>query len=101
MFFIFVATITAANFEVFVAYSNELQYGITALYEGEMLSLVAVFVTVWLILYNSTFSNYRTRYFTLVAIAARVTSWFVFSLMCETPAESGWDPRTVKWLFMT
>jgi len=72
--YIFLATITAINFEVFIAYSNEEQYEITELFEGGMLAIMTFLTTVLLILYNSSFSKIGTKYFTLLALIARIIS---------------------------
>lgn len=81
LLYIFVASITCANFEVFVAYSNEHFYHITPLFEGEMITVMFVMTAFFLVLYNSAFANIRTRRFSTIAIVARVSSWAVFAAM--------------------
>jgi len=81
LLYIFVASITCANFEVFIAYSNEHFYHITPLFEGEMITTMFVMTAFFLVLYNSAFANIRTRRFSTVAIIARVSSWAVFAAM--------------------
>ena len=81
--FMFFAAVSSPNWEVFVAYSNEEQYHITPLFEGGMITITFIATAIWLILYNSTFSNVRTRYFTIVAIIMRALGIFIFALMVE------------------
>ncbi len=69
--FIMIVTLTYPNFEVFLSYSNEEQFEITPIFEGSMITVVAFFASIWLILYNSTFASLRTRHFTFAAIMMR------------------------------
>jgi uncharacterized membrane protein len=73
------AAICSFNWEVYIAYSNEEQYHITPLFEGGMITITFITTAFWLILYNSTFSNVRTRYFVLVAILMRVLGILIFA----------------------
>ena len=69
--FIMFVTLSYPNFEVFLSYSNEEQFEITPIFEGSMVTVVAFFASIWLILYNSTFASLRTRRFTFAAIMMR------------------------------
>jgi hypothetical protein len=75
------AALTSLNWEVYIAYSNEEQYHITPLFEGGMITITFIITAIWLILYNSTFSNVRTRYFVVVAILMRVLGVAIFASM--------------------
>ena len=75
------AALTSLNWEVYIAYSNEEQYHITPLFEGGMITITFILTAIWLILYNSTFSNVRTRYFVVVAILMRVLGVAIFASM--------------------
>jgi hypothetical protein len=79
--YMFFAALSTLNWEVYIAYSNEEQYNITPLFEGGMITITFIATAIWLILYNSTFSNVRTRYFTIVAIIMRALGIFIFALM--------------------
>lgn len=70
--YIMIVTLTFVNYEVYIAYSNEEQYGITACFEGTMLTITFFMTTFWLALYNSVFINALTRRITFWAIIARV-----------------------------
>lgn len=70
--YITVVTLTFINFEVYIAYSNEEVYEISAVFEGTMLTIVFFMTTFWLIAYNSIFINALTRRLTFWAILARV-----------------------------
>lgn len=60
-----------------------------------MLTILFIFTTIWLVLYNSTFSKMRTRYFTLVAVFARIFSIVLFSKIVSTDNTA----KNVKWMF--
>jgi hypothetical protein len=93
--FMFFAAVSSPNWEVFVAYSNEEQYHITPLFEGGMITISFIMSAIWLILYNSTFSNARTRWFTIKAVFMRAVGVGLFASMVEV------DQRTevVKIIF--
>ena len=55
LLYLVVVTLTLPNFEVYIAYSNEEQFEISALFEGSMVTIACVIATVWLALYGSVF----------------------------------------------
>ena len=66
-----VLSLSCVNFEVFLTYMNEEKFHILPVVEGSMITVVAFFASIWLILYNSTFASWRTRRFTFIAIVMR------------------------------
>ena len=80
LLYIAFVTLSCANFEVFVCYSNEEQVGIKTIFEGSMATVVYFATTIWFALYNSVWMNKRNRYFILSAIIARYCStWLLAS----------------------
>lgn len=91
--YVIVITLLAANFEVYICYSNEEQYEIKTIFEGSMVTLSYLITTLWLILYNSTLTNIRNRYFSAAAIVVRWASsiWLSFQVREVNPG--------AKWSF--
>ena len=79
--FMFLTALSSFNWEVYIVYSNEEQYHLKPLFEGSMITITFLISAIWLILYNSTFSNFRTRYFTIAAIIMRAFGIVIFALM--------------------
>lgn len=69
--YIFLVTLTIANFEVFLCYSNEEQYHISPLFEGTMDTTMLFFSALWISLYNSKLVGIHNKWFCLVAILSR------------------------------
>ena len=90
--FIFVATLTCTNQDVYLIYSNEHQYGIDAYFMGTMLTICSFGATFWLVMYNSTFVNVRNRWFILCAYLFR----FFGNNMMAMSVRTGLDPMTAK-----
>jgi hypothetical protein len=82
--FIFLSTLAAANFEVFIGYSNEEIYHISSAYEGGMMTIIFVVSTFLLISYNSFLGGIRMRYFCVVGNLARYFGILVFSGMVKS-----------------
>lgn len=81
--YIVFATLTYVNFEVFLSYSNEEQYEITPVVEGSMITVVAFFASIWLILYNSVFANKRTKWFVFTGVIARYAGTIVLAFQMD------------------
>lgn len=82
--YVALVTLTYCNFEVYIGYSNEEQYEITATFEGTMLTVTFIFTTMWLAFYNSIFTNTLTKKFTLAALAARLGNTFLMAALVKT-----------------
>ena len=82
--FIFLSTLAAANFEVFIGYSNEEIYHISSAYEGGMMTIIFVVSTFLLISYNSFLGGIRMRYFCAVGNLARYFGILVFAGMVRS-----------------
>ena len=100
LIFIFIASATQENWEVFLTYSNEEQYHITPFFEGGMVTIVLVISSFWLILYNSTFANRRTRWFSFVAIIMRLLSVIIVSRMVRVPIDHHPSKKRIEGLFV-
>lgn len=90
-------TLTMPNYEVFLIYSNELQFGIEASFEGSMVFMVYCLQVVYLILYGSVFINSRNVRFAVVAILFRAIYYYMNASAVRPPTEQ--DARTAKITF--
>ena len=82
--YIIIVTLTFANFEVYIAYSNEEQYHISSTFEGTMLTITFFMATFWLAMYNSVLINTRTVRVTFAAILARFLSSCLMGELVKT-----------------
>lgn len=83
LLYIFLVTLTYANFEVYIAYVNELNFEITPTFEGTMLTLSFFGTAFWLVMYNSVLINAKTKRLTLFAILARYLSSLTYAASCK------------------
>jgi hypothetical protein len=84
MIYIFVATLTCTNQDVFLIYSNEVQFNIDALFMGSMATISFFGTTYWLMLYNSTFANTKCKRLIMISYILRFFGNNIMALSVRT-----------------
>ena len=66
-----------------------------------MIAIITCMASIWLMLYNSTFSKIRTRYFIMVGIFARFAGTYVYygQMKYYKPDDTTYSTERSKLLF--